>query len=681
MIKLKFFFLLFILSQTANAQDEYKYCKTIESVQSAIANLHYEPIDLKENERKEIVSLYFNLIDDENFYLTQEDLSELQNTAAQKGLCESFQQSLVKFKKGITRYDSIATEFYKKPIVLVKGESLLTNSSKNDHLRANQKNYSKHIELSLKHDYLIAIYDKIQSDSTLEKKITAILDNDIRKKLAQNEHKFASRKLENNTQLEKQLLSDFLNALALRFDPHSGYFSVDAKADYEEELSSERLVYGIQFIENENFDIEVTGITPGSSAWNSNLIEKGDILLEIIDHKGTKHELNNKGMAYLSQVLGQVDTKEASFNFKHKNGGISLVKLVKTKIENTDNSFTGYILEDKQQKLAYIALPSFYTDFEGDVQLGCANDVAKEILLLKKDSIQGLILDLRNNGGGSLKEAIELSGLFIDEGPMSIYQRKNEKPSLLKDMNRGTVYNGPLIILVNSMSASASEFFAGCMQDYKRAIIVGDNTYGKGTAQAIYPVSYLPENQDFVKVTGAKFYHVSSRSNQEIGIKPDILLEDIYSNLDYYLEANELYHLKNDSTSKKIVYNAKSLKHLEELNTNSKTRTSKSLAYLELKDKAKLLAQHVQEDRKIPLDFDTYLTYSEKNKAFWDEVYSTKNNGEAVFTIKNHSFANRLLGLNAEEQKFNEKIKENIKKDILLNESFLIFKDLLAFPQ
>lgn len=681
MIRLKFLFSLFLISYSLNAQDEYKCCKTIDAVQSAIMRLHFQPVDLNENERKEIISLYFNLIDDDNYFLTQEDLKELQDIAAQKGLCESFQQSLIRFKKGITRYDSIAAEFYKKPIVLTKGESLLTNSSKNDHLRASQKNYLNHIELCLKYEYLVAIYDKIQGDSTLEKKITPTLDSDIRKKLAQNENKFANRKLKDSDLLEKQLLNDFLNAIALRFDPHSGYFSVEAKADFEEELSSERLVYGIQFIENDNFDIEVTGITPGSSAWSSNLIEEGDILIEVKDHKGNKHELNNKGMAYLSQVLGQAEGKEATFTLKHKNGGISIVKLVKTKIENSDNSFTGYILEDKQQKLAYIALPSFYTDFEGDSQLGCANDVAKEILLLKKDSIQGLILDLRNNGGGSLKEAIELSGLFIDEGPMSIYQSKNEKPSLLKDMNRGTVYNGPLIILVNSMSASASEFFAGCMQDYKRAIIVGDNTYGKGTAQAIYPVSYLADNKDFVKVTGAKFYHVSSRSNQEIGIKPDILLEDIYSNLDYYLEANELYHLKNDSTSKKIVYNAKSLNHLNELRTNSNLRTNKSAAYKELIDKAKLLGQKVQEDQKIPLDFDAYFAYSEKNKVFWDEIYSTKTKAEEIFTIKNHSFATRLLDLDAEEQKFNEKIKENLKKDIILNESFLIFKDWFAFPQ
>jgi carboxyl-terminal processing protease len=142
--------------------------------------------------------------------------------------------------------------------------------------------------------------------------------------------------------------------------------------------------------------------------------------------------------------------------------------------------------------------------------LGCANDVAKEILLLKKDGIEGLVIDLRNNGGGSIKEAIELSGLFIDEGPMSIYKPKAGKPYLLKDMNRGTVFDGPVVILVNSLSASASEFFSGCMQDYGRAVVIGDVTYGKGTAQAIYPVDTVLSSKGIskngsLKITSAKF--------------------------------------------------------------------------------------------------------------------------------------------------------------------------------
>lgn len=663
------------------AQDEYKNCQKIESVQNAIKNLHFQPVEINETERKEIMSLYLNLIDDDNYFFTLNDQQAFQKIASEKGLCDAFKYSIITYKKSLERYDSLTSNFYKKAIVLKKGENLISNSSNNNHLRPVEKDYIKQLELSFKLDYLNALNAKFGADSTLEKKITSKLDEDIRFKLAQSEKKFITRKLSNSQDFETDLMNDFLNAIALRFDPHSGYFSTASKEAYEEELSSERLVYGIQFVENEAFDIEVTALTPGSSAWNSNEILEGDILLELIDYKDVKHELNNKGMTYLSQILTNPEGKEAIFKVKHKNGGISQVKLVKTKVENTDNSFTGYVLKDEKNKFGYIALPSFYTDFEGDVQLGCANDVAKEIILLKKDSIQGLILDLRNNGGGSLKEAIELSGLFIDEGPMSIYQPKTEKPYLLKDMNRGTVYNGPLIVLVNSMSASASEFFAGCMQDYQRALIVGDRTYGKGTAQSIFPVSQDLNNEDFVKVTSGKFYHVSSRSNQELGIIPDIYLEDVYSEIDYYLESNELYHLKNDSTSKKTIFKALAIKNKNVLVQNSKNRTSTSLAFEQIKKNAKSLAKRVQEDQKIPLDLESFLVYRSENEKFWDEVYKNELLEKKTFEVGNHAFANKLLTLDESEQKFNQKIKDGIQKDILLHESFFILKDFWSLAQ
>lgn len=662
-------------------QDEYAACRKIEAVQQSIKSLHFQPIDLDAVQRSEIIPLYFNLLDDGNYFLTKDDELEVQQLASEKGLCDAYKLSVQLYEQALKRYDSITAAFYQKAVALQKGEHFVYNSANNDHLRPDKKSYAKQLELNLKYDFLNAVYNKLELDSTLAKKLTPALDAEIRQKLAQKEKNYIQRKLQNRSDLEKTLLEDLLNAMALRFDPHSGYFSLSQKQDFEEELSSERLVFGIQFGENEDFEIVITGITPGSAAWNSNEMSEGDILLEITDHKGVKHELAKKGTDFLSTILGQANGNEATFKVKHKNGGISSVTLIRTKIENTDNSFTGYLLSNEKHKIGYIALPSFYTDFEGDVQLGCANDVAKEILLLKKDSIQGLILDLRNNGGGSLKEAIELSGLFIDEGPMSIYQRKDEKPSLLKDMNRGTVYNGPLIVMVNNRSASASEFFAGCMQDYKRAMIVGDSTYGKGTAQSVYPVSANPENEDFVKVTNGKFYHVSSRSNQETGVIPDVLLEDLYSELSYYLESHEKYHLKNDSTAKKTVYKTYTGFHYDRLSDTEKTRLNASGELKELKKQAALLGKRIQADIKIPLDFDAFYAYSMANKSFWDEIYAREKSDHADMFVNNHSLTQKFIGFSEQEKKFHEGLKKDLQSDIILHETFLIFKDLLTFEQ
>ncbi|MGV3630470.1 MAG: S41 family peptidase [Bacteroidota bacterium] len=662
------------------SQDEFAACRKIEKVQQSIKSLHYEPIELNSDQQKEVIALYFNLLDDDNYFFTSEELSQVEQLATEKGLCDAYKLSVDLYFNALNRYDSITAAFFAKTVVLQKGESFVYNSADNDHLRADKKSYAKQLEQNLKYDFLNAIYTKMESDSALAKKITPELDTETRQKLAQKEKSYIQRKLRDRATLEKSLLEDLLNALALRFDPHSSYFSIDQKQDFEEELSSERLVFGIQFGENEDFEIVINGITPGSAAWNSNEIQEGDILLEITDYKGIKHELTNKGVDFLSTIMGHPNGNEASFKVKHKNGAISNVKLIRTRIENTDNSFTGYLLSDDTNKIGYIALPSFYTDFEGDVQLGCANDVAKEILLLKKDSIQGLILDLRNNGGGSLKEAIELSGLFIDEGPMSIYQRKGEKPTLLKDMNRGTVYNGPLIVMVNNRSASASEFFAGCMQDYNRALIVGDTTYGKGTAQAVYPVSYDAANEDFVKVTGGKFYHVSSRSNQEIGVAPDVLLEDLYSGLYYYLESHEKYHLVNDSTDKKTLYKPYTGFRYRQSETG-KERLAASPALKELKKQAALLGNRVQQDVRVPLDFDSFCAYSKATKTFWDEIYAKEKNENPDMKVSNHSLTQKFMGFSESEKMFHEELKKDLQSDIILHETFFIFKDLLTFEQ
>ncbi|MCE3295586.1 MAG: carboxyl-terminal protease [Crocinitomicaceae bacterium] len=671
------FFCLF----TVFSQDEFASCRKIESVQQRIKELHYAPVELNADQRKEVIALYFNILDDGNYFLTTEELARVRQTAFEHGLCDAYKLSLEIYTHALDRYDSITADFFSKTVVLKKGELFVYNPAEDDHLRADNKSFAKQLQLNLKYDYLGAIYAKLEADSTLAKKITPELDKAVREKLAQKEKNYIQRKLRDKTALEKKLLEDFLNAVALRFDPHSGYFSLEQKADLEEELSGERMVFGIQYEENENFELVITGIMPGSAAWNSNEIQEGDVLVDVTDYKGKKHELSDKGAEFLSGILGNPAGNEATFTVRHKNGGISAVKLIRTKVENTENSFTGYLLSDDKHKIGYIALPSFYTDYEDDAQLGCANDVAKEILLLKKDSIQGLVLDLRNNGGGSLKEAIELSGLFIDEGPMSVYQRKDEKPSLLKDMNRGTVYNGPLIVMVNNRSASASEFFAGCMQDYKRALVVGDTTYGKGTAQGVYPLSYELNNEDFVKVTGAKFYHVSGRSNQEKGIAPDVLLEDIYSRLHYYLESEEKYHLENDSTAKKVLYKPYTGFQYDRQSEAGKKRMAESPELAELKRQAEILGKRMQDDISIPLDFDGFGAYSKSARIFWDEIYAKEKAEHPDMKVNNHSLTQKFMGFSEYEKKFHEDLKKELQSDVILHETFLIFKDLLTFEQ
>lgn len=546
--------ILFIsLSFSLVAQDNYVHCRKIEQVQRKMKEVHIEPISIEANERKEICQNYVDKLDESNLFFSREDVIKIQCIAENEGLCEAFLQSVNMYEKSLKEYDSISVFFFKSPITLKKGNQYRFNRFHSGHLRPNQQVKKSFIEKELCYVYLTNLAEYMEKDSLSLKQVTSEIEKKIREKTSKQNKQYVNKKLKSKELLYTLTLEVFLNALTEQFDPHSAYFSLQQKNEFEKQLSAENEMFGFQFEEDDDFKLKISAIVPGSSAWKSAKIKVGD---EIVSIRIPKKEWINPDENTIEELYTLLaNHKIIEVRIQHENGNVEEVLLIKTKVENKENTFQSYILKGTHD-IGYIALPSFYTDFESENQLGCANDVAKEIILLKKDSIKGLILDLRNNGGGSLKEAIELCGLFIDEGAMAIYQGKSEKPYLLKDMNRGTVYNGPLIVLVNSMSASASEFFAGCMQDYNRALIVGDTTYGKGTAQSVFPINEEQENTDFVKATNGRFYFVSSRSNQAIGVIPDVLLEDLYAQIDVYKESKQAHALVNDSTAKKTLYKA-----------------------------------------------------------------------------------------------------------------------------
>lgn len=671
MVKISVLLILWCLPFSLLSQGEFEYCNRIEQAQQTIKKYHFSPPNINEKERDEVAFMYVNDLDEGNFFITLEECNAIREEAKAKGFCAAFEFSIAVYEKALLRYDSLSKRFFANPIVFKKDKFLIHNRNNSSHLRHSQKQFASSVEDELTFDYLNDLMAAFEADSSLGKKLNSELEKKLRLKLAKENEKMIAKRLADKEGLREMLFDYFLNALAKRYDPHSSYFSMAGKKDFEKELSGDNYMFGIQYKETENLQIEITVVVPASAAWNSNKLEEGDLVLAIKSKKGPWLELGAEGIEQLSEVLR--NTMEATFRIKHKNGSVEEVHLIKTKVENTENSFHGYVLGEGTKKVGYIALPAFYTDYDSDAQLGCANDIAKEILLLKKDSIKGLILDLRNNGGGSLKEAIELCGLFIDEGPMAIYQGKEEKPYLLKDMNRGTVYNGPLMILVNSMSASASEFFAGCMQDYKRALIVGDSTYGKGTAQSIFPVGDDFMARDFVKVTHAKFYTVSSRSNQELGIVPDILMEDLYSEMSFVSEKMQNYVLHNDSTSKKALFKVFASPFNSFLAQKAISKEQKRNA------KAVELASKIKNDYKIPLDIEAFKGYYANETTFWENIY--KNDVEFPFNVELNSFAQKLAKVNTLEQDAERARMKELKQDEILFNTFRLFEDFITFEK
>jgi carboxyl-terminal processing protease len=334
--------------------------------------------------------------------------------------------------------------------------------------------------------------------------------------------------LDSRTGLETELQNEFLNIFCTYFDPHSNYFFLDAKLSFMSALSTSNLSLGLELGMNEKGEITVGEVIPGGPAAEDKQIEKDDIILKVSDKNSREYLVSCTDIETIAEIIFSDANKEMRFTIRKKNGTLLNVKLKKQVMKASENSVYSFVAE-KNARAGYIRIPSFYSDFDGNSSHGCAEDVAKEILKLSKENIDGLILDLQDNGGGSMDEAVKLAGMFVDYGPVSVSVNRKKNQTVLRDYIPEMIYNGPIVVLINGQSASASEFFTGAMQDYNRALIAGAPSLGKATIQTILP---LDDNQEeFLKVTVQKFYRITGESSQIKGIVPDVYLPVIYDSI------------------------------------------------------------------------------------------------------------------------------------------------------
>jgi carboxyl-terminal processing protease len=334
----------------------------------------------------------------------------------------------------------------------------------------------------------------------------------------------------------------YMNAVTTSFDPHTDYFS---PAEYENfQIDMSRSLEGIGAkLQNENEYTVVNEIIPGGPAFKSNLLKKGDRIIgvgqgdsgEIIDVIGWRINDVVKKIRGAKGTVVRLNVLPASQAGK---GPAKIIRLVRAKIDLQEQAAQKKIITENGHKIGVIVLPSFYLDFEGEKQnkknyASTTKDVSRILNELNQEHVEGIIVDLRENGGGSLEEAVNVTGLFTGMGPVVQVSNAIGGKMVLKDENYPVLYRGPLVVLVNRYSASASEIFAAAIQDYGRGLIVGDRTFGKGTVQSIVtlqrPFSILMKQPDLgqLKLTMAKFYRISGGSTQHIGVLPDIVLPSL----------------------------------------------------------------------------------------------------------------------------------------------------------
>ncbi|GMV77713.1 MAG: tail-specific protease [Chitinophagaceae bacterium] len=343
-----------------------------------------------------------------------------------------------------------------------------------------------------------------------------------------------------------KLFNTYVNVITNTVDPHTDYFPPVEKRAFDESMSGRFYGIGAQLQEQDGI-IKIASVIAGYPAWRSGEIEPNDIIVKVAQGNEDAVDITGYEVTDAVKLIRGNKGTEVRLTIKKQNGTVKVVSLIRDEIIQDESYVRSAVIHENGKKMGYIYLPDFYADFERANGARCSEDVANELIKLKAENVEGIILDLRSNGGGSLYEVVQMVGLFIQDGPVVQVKDKAGKVSVLNDENPSVLYTGPLVVMVNGFSASASEIFAAAIQDYKRGIIVGTNssTYGKGTVQRNIPlgnvIDYSTGSTEFgaVKLTFQKFYRINGGSTQLKGVEPDIVLHDTYEYLEFREKDNK----------------------------------------------------------------------------------------------------------------------------------------------
>jgi carboxyl-terminal processing protease len=647
---------------------------------------HYQPLTWNDTLSIRLYNRWMKLLDDEKLFFTKADIAVLEpfkmslDEEMNAGQWQFFRKSITLYRNRLHHVDSIIKNIWAKPLDFSSNENIQFPFTA---FAADDKELQQRWKKYLKWQVLRRIADDNDSAAlspadfiAAEKKAVALQKN--------HEEKYIKRLLGNSPEdFEKDHQENYLNSIAWCYDPHTTYMNMAVKDEFETQMSASEYSLGFDVEENDKGEPQVSFLQPGGSAWRNGELHKGDVLVAVRIGKEFKN-ITDLTESEIEAVFAGRDKSDTEIKVRTVTGEIKMVKLAKEKISSEEEVVKSYILKGNSN-IGYINLPGFYSRENTAMQKvdevsydGCANDVSKEIVKLKKDNIAGLILDLRYNGGGSIWEAMQLAGIFIDIGPVASMKDREGKVRFLKDPNRGTIYDGPLLVLVNGASASASEFIGAVLQDYNRAIIVGGATYGKGTAQSIMPMdSARPDPNkkydDFVKVTGEKFYRVNGGTTQWTGVVPDITLPDVYSS-DNYKEKSQHSALQPDR-SKAGNYTALPALPIATLKAKSDQRTSASPFFKAVSQYIQL-AEKNEKSRTIPLTWSAYLRQYQENIKLYNTLSEEMLPASEQTAVINNSFDKERSALLSEYSKeVNEAYLKNINTDPVILEAMNIMLD------
>ena len=631
-------------SQGKNEEDpKQRYEKILRNLNVLIKEAHFKPKTIDDAFSKTILKTFVEELDDEkNVFLASdiEAFKKYENKIDDEingATLVSFYEIYKVYQKRIKEVEQIYPTLLSSPFNFNTADSIQMDAEKNDFPKTENDRYDIWRK-RMKYAVLSKLVDtqeeqeKNKANKELKDfkpKADSTMEREAREQVKKQMTRYYTTKSTNETQDE--LFSIFVNSITMAIDPHTNYYPPIASREFNESMSGRFYGIGAQ-LKEEDGHIKIGTLVSGGPAWKGGELKENDEIIKVAQGAEVPVDVTGYSVSDAVKLIrGSSKGSEVRLTVKRIDGSIHVIKIIRDEVK-LDNTFAKSAIINGKNKIGYIYLPEFYADFERPNGARCAVDIAKEIDKLKVENVEAIILDLRGNGGGSLYDVVQMAGLFIKNGPVCQVKGRDESPNILKDKDDKIQYTGPLAVMVDGTSASASEIFAAAIQDYKRGIIIGANsTYGKGTVQRM--ISLNPEGElsiladknaedlGNVKITLQKFYRINGGATQLRGVVPDVILPDRYDFLkyrerdvpsalgwdeipkaDYNVEPNDFNPIVNEEKNELAKNDrfSKLKKNLEQLNVRSKKAYSLNINQYKIEQKEfKSLIKDIDELSKL----------------------------------------------------------------------------------
>jgi len=667
-----------------------KYEKILHNIGEMLSQIHYSPKKIDDNFSKEIFKKYLSeKIDQQKNIFLQSDITQLKKYETKLddeilgGPVEFVPAVSEIYKKRILESEQYYKESLSKPFEFTKDESVnFDTDDLNYPATAEDKKeaWRKRMKFLVLERYA-DLREQREKNKGKEGQV-AKSDTDLEKEARERVLKIMDRSYD---RLKKKFddedsFNAYVNTITETMDPHTTFFPPVEKRYFDEQMSGR--FYGIgASLREEDGNIKIATLLTGSPAWKSGEITAGDLIIKVGQGKDEPVDITGFMVEDAVKLIRGKKGTEVKLHIRKSDGLVKTVTLIRDEIVQDETFARSAVINTPKGKIGFIYLPEFYADFDNPKGARCSDDVRKEVIRLKEQKVDGIIMDLRNNGGGSLYDVVQMVGFFIEDGPIVQVKDRDGKPQVYRDRDKTVLYDGPLGVMVNEFSASASEIFAAAIQDYNRGIIIGSTTtYGKGTVQRNIgldkTLGILEPNSELgtIKLTLQKFYRINGGSTQLRGVSSDITLPDVleYSPL---REKNNPDALPWDEIQKADYHNWRYSLDLNPIKLASNTRINGNPSFNIIKENAEWLSK--QNDKEYTLN---YKKYQDEQKEIRNRVKQIDSLNKTPTEVNVEALDDDLKKLQFDEgktERFKQWIK-NLRSDIYLDESVKVVNDMIA---